>query len=440
MMDKVEEYEELITKVMIDQPVINLGVIGHVANGKSSLVKALTGVSTQKHSSELKRNITVRLGYANGKIWKCTSCKEPMCFQPTSSDTYDHLCVHCKSETHLVIHFSLVDCPGHNTLTETMLNGTCLMDYTILVESCANETIPAIQTAEHYSVTKEVGIKTIFSCLNKCDLFSKEREKIKDSLTKLRNFINDDDVPLIPTCCTTGLNIDVICHYITQIPIPIKDVSHNTKMLVIRTFNINLPDTKIISIKGGVIGGSLVRGIIKIGDTMKIFPGFIKMKEEPTKDDSVWFYKPLECKVINIHSDKNKLHMAIPGGLIGVELDIDPALCGSNKLVGNVVFKDGFTNTVNVFEEIKVEYNMIMSCKIILNKKDIIHINVNSNNVKCEITKVRESYVILKLEKPVCVELGDKISMSIHNKDDKNKIFIFGSGVVVDGFASQLKL
>jgi translation initiation factor 2 subunit 3 len=431
-MDKIEssEYNMFIKKIMEDQPVVNIGVIGHVANGKSTFTKALTGVITQKHSKELERNITIKLGYANAKIYKCGLCKAPEAYQSTGSHIYDHNCIHCGNPTELILHVSFTDCPGHNLLMSTMLNGTCIMDYTILLESCANTVIPAIQTIEHFQVTKEAGIETKIVCLNKTDLLVKEKEKIKDNIDKLRKFVGDK-IPIVPVCCTLGLNTDVLCEYISRIPIPIKKIDEEIKMLVIRSFNINHPDTKISEIKGGVIGGSLTRGILKIGDKVKIYPGFIE------KIGKKWKYSPLECEILSINSEKNKLEKAIPGGLIGVQLNIDPAHTVNDGLVGNVMFKDGCKEP-NVFEKVQIKYKKIShrtddhsTDDHDIVKGDNIQININSNNIKGKILNMDDDSIYLKLEKPICVELNDKVTINIINED--SGIVIYGSGIIIDG-------
>jgi translation initiation factor 2 subunit 3 len=425
------DYTKLIKESMVLQPVINIGVIGHVANGKSTFTKAMTGVVTQKHSTEFERNITIKLGYANAKIYKCNTCTAPECYQSTGSHIYEYKCKYCKNETELLTHVSFTDCPGHNLLMSTMLNGTCIMDYTILMESCANASIPALQTIEHYQVTKEAGIDTKFVCLNKTDLLVKEKEKIKDNIERLRIF-TDNKIPIIPVCCTLGINMDVICEYICKIPIPVKNIEENIKMLVIRSFNINLPDTIISELKGGVVGGSLTRGILKIGDKVKIYPGYISVSSHKKNK---WKYKPLECDILSINSEKNKLEKAIPGGLIGVQLNIDPALTVNDGLIGNIIFKDGYTKDAKVFERIAIKYKKIdLENKI--KKGDSLQINVNSNNVNGKLTGVDEDILYLKLEKPICVELNDKVTINILKEDCI--IIIFGSGIILDGIECEL--
>lgn len=70
-------------QVISRQATINIGTIGHVAHGKSTLVKAISGVHTVKFKNELERNITIKLGYANAKIYRCTneSCPRPSCYR-----------------------------------------------------------------------------------------------------------------------------------------------------------------------------------------------------------------------------------------------------------------------------------------------------------------------------------------------------------------------
>jgi translation initiation factor 2 subunit 3 len=129
-----------------DQASINIGVIGHVAHGKSTLVKSITGVSTIKFQQEKKRNITIRLGYANAKIYHCQVCNK---YSSRSSESPNEIsCTECNSTIQCVRHVSFVDLPGHAQLMGTMLNGVQIMDAAILVIA-ANEPCPQPQTEEH---------------------------------------------------------------------------------------------------------------------------------------------------------------------------------------------------------------------------------------------------------------------------------------------------
>ena len=147
------EQKNTIVNLTIDrQPVVNIGVIGHVAHGKSTFVKNITGVKTQRHSSELVNNKTVYLGYANTKIYQCPNCPKPKCYSTNPQ------CEGCQGTSELVNHISFVDCPGHDDLMATMLNGVSLMDYVVLVIA-ANEQFPMPQTLEHFLAAKIMGVR-----------------------------------------------------------------------------------------------------------------------------------------------------------------------------------------------------------------------------------------------------------------------------------------
>ncbi len=130
------------------QPEINIGMVGHVDHGKTTLVKALSGIWTDTHSEEIKRGITIRLGYANAAFYKCEKCKK-LGLSPKCS---------CKGKAKLLRKVSFVDAPGHESLMATMLSGATIMDGAILLIA-ANEKCPQPQTREHLMALKISGIK-----------------------------------------------------------------------------------------------------------------------------------------------------------------------------------------------------------------------------------------------------------------------------------------
>lgn len=118
--------------VIARQATINIGTIGHVAHGKSTVVKAISGVQTVRFKNELERNITIKLGYANAKIYKCDNeeCPRPTCYRSYKSDKeVDPPCERegCAGTYRLERHVSFVDCPGHDILMSTMLSGAAVM-------------------------------------------------------------------------------------------------------------------------------------------------------------------------------------------------------------------------------------------------------------------------------------------------------------------------
>jgi translation initiation factor 2 subunit 3 len=381
------------------QPIMNIGMIGHVSDGKSTITKALTGISTQKHSQEKQKNLTIRLGYANAKILKCISCKEPECYFSLESINFDYKCLRCNSESILMNHISFVDCPGHNMLLATMLNGTSVMNYTILVESCANQNFPAPQTIEHFNCVNSIGIKNVITILNKIDLINKDKciEMCENLQTFLKN--NSCESPIIPMSATHSINKDVLCMYLANLPKPELNTDKNLKMPIIRSFNINKPGIMIENLEGGVVGGSVISGIIKENQEIYLVPGNI------IKIDDISYYKPLNVKVLSINSEKNNLKEAKMGGLIGVKLDIDPGLSSDDKLIGNILV-DKITGIVSNNFECKLKKN----CQ--LDPKLQYIFNINSNNINGKIISKKGDIIKINLENYQYIDEDDIITIS----------------------------
>ena len=415
---------EFIAQTMINQPVINIGMIGHVANGKSTITEDISGESTQRHSAEKKKNRTIKLGYANAKIYKCPQCNPPECYQSTSSDVMEHRCIFCQEKTKLIIHVSFADCPGHHDLMATMLNGTCIMDCCILVESVTNNDIPASQT----------GVKVSMVCINKMDLMLSKKQMIYDSINRIRKFVNSgtecSEIPIIPVSGTMPCNIDVVCEYISHIDIPIKNLTDNYKMLIVRSFNINSERIPINELNGGVIGGSIVRGLLRVNDPIVIYPGFLEFDEK-----GIWKNTPLYSKIISIQSEQNNLDYAISGGLIAIQLDIDSALTGADGLIGQVAYSDK-EKDVKVYIEITIKYknrrrllaNVVNAINFMVNT--VVQINANANNINAKIKSFDKDILCLLLSQPICLEKNDLVSVS---KLCHTGIDICGYGIFVSG-------
>lgn len=448
-------YFNNINQIMKNQPIINVGMIGHVANGKTTLTSLLTGVGTQKFSSEKEKNITVRLGYANVKIWKCTNCNDPESFDCTNSSVMDKQCKYCNHVQNLVNHISIIDCPGHNMLTSTMLNGSSVMDYTILVESFTNDAIPAPQTSEHYLATMAAEIPTSIIVMNKIDVVNREtsQKKIKMIQEFIQNETNGLNIPpIVPISATFKKNIDVICEYLSQLKIPLKhDHNDKFKMIVIRSFDINKPGIDVRNLNGGVIGGTIISGTLKIGDKINIYPGLCKRIPEKEKSGYADFkYNELVGEVLSIQSDKNNLDYAISGGLLGIQLTIDPAYTRNDILMGSLVLKhDDIINDVKnsddrlykVYEKI-----IVIITKFLMDKQKIhdyliqdtnIKLNINSNNIESKISQYSKSNFELKLElsKPIAITTDkfDKMKNYITIMTSGINNIVLGRGTIIGG-------
>jgi translation initiation factor 2 subunit 3 len=123
----------------------------------------LTGIWASRHSEELKRGITIKLGYADSAIYKCPDCEEPKCYCMSTT------CLACGSEAEFQRAISFVDAPGHEILMATMLSGAAVMDGAILVIA-ADEPCPQPQTREHLAAIDIVDITNIIIVQNKIDI------------------------------------------------------------------------------------------------------------------------------------------------------------------------------------------------------------------------------------------------------------------------------
>jgi translation initiation factor 2 subunit 3 len=289
------------------QPEVNIGTKGHVDHGKTTLVQALTGIWAAKHSEELRRGITIKLGYADAPVYKCPKCNVPECFSTSSK------CPICGNSCELQRVVSFVDAPGHEALMATMLSGAAVMDGAILVVA-ADEYCPQPQTREHLAAIEVVGIKNIIIVQNKIDIVDEER--VLENHREITKFVENTiakDAPIIPISAQHSVNIDALVQAMEQyIPTPHRDKTKPPLMYVVRSFDINKPGTNIKNLSGGVIGGSIIQGKFKHGDEIEIRPG-LRVEKQSQK-----IYEPLTTKIVGLKAGGRKFKEVHCGGLIGI--------------------------------------------------------------------------------------------------------------------------
>ena len=331
----------------IRQPEVNIGVVGHVDHGKTTLVQALTGKWTATYSEELKRGMTIKLGYADGNIAKCRCCPEPEAW------TTEPKCPKCGCESDLLRRVSYVDAPGHEVLMATMLAGATIMDGAILVIA-ANEPCPQPQTREHFAALDIVGIRNLVIVQNKIDVVSKE-QALKN-YRQIKEFVKGtwaEDAPIIPVSALHKINIDLVVKAIHEtIPTPQRDLTKPPLMYIARSFDVNKPGTPPEKLIGGVLGGSIIQGVIRVGDKIEIRPG-VRVEVERGKAD----YQPIETTVVSLRFGNLEVKEAKPGGLVAIGTELDPALTKNDNLVGNVVGKPG--QLPPILWEITLEYRTL---------------------------------------------------------------------------------
>ncbi|MEM3399302.1 MAG: translation initiation factor IF-2 subunit gamma, partial [Candidatus Micrarchaeia archaeon] len=309
---------------MFLQAEVNIGTLGHVDHGKTTLTKNLTGVWTDTHSEEIKRGITIKLGYADAVFRKCERC------EGHNSYTIQERCPICGSETKVLRKVSFLDAPGHETLMTTAIAASSIIDGALLVIA-ANEPCPQPQTMEHFAVLEILGIKNIVVIQNKVDLVSKA--KALENYEQIRKFLSGtfaENAPIIPTAANYGINTGAIIEAIEEhIPTPKRNLSAKPLMFVARSFDVNKPGIPIEKMKGGVVGGSLIRGKLKVGDEVEIRPGiYVEEKDK---------HKSIRTKIQSLHVGSESIEEAGPGGLVAIGTTIDPAYTKADRLVGNLV-------------------------------------------------------------------------------------------------------
>lgn len=237
-----------------------------MAHGKSTVVKAISGVQTVRFKNELERNITIKLGYANAKIYKCADdkCPRPACYKAYGSSKEDN--PKCDvpgfedAGMKLMRHVSFVDCPGHDILMATMLNGAAVMDGALLLIA-ANEPCPQPQTSEHLAAVEIMRLEHIIILQNKVDLVTEAAAlNQNEAITRFIQGTIAEAAPIVPISAQLKYNIDAVCEYVCKkIPVPVRDFVSPPQMIVIRSFDVNKPGSEVDELKGGVAGGSILQ-------------------------------------------------------------------------------------------------------------------------------------------------------------------------------------
>ncbi len=251
-----------------EQPVVNIGLVGHVDHGKTTLTHALTGDWTDRHSEEVKRGISIKLGYADAAFYRCPNHTGPEAYGNAPT------CGKCGGPAQFLRAVSFVDAPGHETLMATMLSGAAMMNGALLLIA-ANEKCPQPQSREHLTALEIIGVKNVVVVQNKIDLV--DREGARQNYEDIRAFLKGSsvaDAPVIPVSANHNANVDVLIEAIERyIPTPPREEGKPALMYVARSFDINRPGTRPAKLAGGVLGGSLVQGHLKVGDELEIRPG-----------------------------------------------------------------------------------------------------------------------------------------------------------------------
>jgi translation initiation factor 2 subunit 3 len=385
------------------QPEVNIGLVGHVDHGKTTLTQALTGEWTDRHSEELKRGISIKLGYADTAFYRCPGVEAPGCY------TVDPKCAD-GAEAEFLRAVSFVDAPGHETLMETMLSGAAIMDGALLLVA-ANEHVPQPQTREHLYALDIIGVRKVVVAQNKIDLVSSEAAE--QNYREIVEFLKSSPIagaPIVPISANHRVNIDALIEAVnTTIPTPERDSSKAPLMYVARSFDINRPGTRPKELRGGVLGGSLLQGRLTLGEEIEIRPGAANGNGHA---------ESLTTKITSIVSGGQEWEELRPGGLAAVGTTLDPALAKGDGLTGRLVGTAGtlppvsqkirlkatlLDRVLGAQREIKVEK---------IRTSEVLAVTVGTTIASGKVTSARGDEVELSLNRSVTVFPGSRVAIS----------------------------
>ena len=378
---------------MENLPSLNIGIVGHIDHGKTTLLRKLTGKITDTHSEELKRGITIKLGYADAIISK-------------DGNEYN-----TKNKGKPVRYVSFIDAPGHEMLMATMLSGAAIIDAAILVIA-ANEGIKP-QTREHFTVLLAKKIKNLIVVQNKIDLVS--REQVMENYREIKNFLKGtivENAPIIPVSAQQEINIDKILEEICKLEIPKRDTESEPIFIAARSFDINKPGTNIKDIHGGVLGGILKQGKLNVGEEIEIKPGL------STKKANQKIYQTLTTKILSLHKGNESIKEAYPGASIAIETNLDPFLTKADSLTGCLVSKKGILPEIT--HDLKIKYSLFKEVLgIVENKtiepiktKEMLMLSVNTTITVGIVEKIKKDEIELSLNIPIIALKGSNVGIA----------------------------
>jgi len=373
--------------------ILNVGLVGHIDHGKTTLLQRLSGKWADTHSEELKRGITIKLGYADAIIYY---------------DEREGYNISGKGKK--IRELSFIDAPGHEMLMATMLSGAALIDVALLVIA-ANEGIKP-QTREHLVALQVKGIKHLIVIQNKIDLVDGKRAR--ENYDEIRDFLKGkyDDAIIIPVSAQQGVNIDLIWKSLCEIPIHKRDKSGDPYFLIARSFDINRPGTEPRELHGAVLGGALKRGVLKVGDEIEIKPGRV------VKEANKYRFETITTRVINLFRGSKKVPALTPGGSMSIETELDMGLGKNDALAGNVVSIKG--KLPELTQQIKLKYKLFNEVFGINEKitvgpiklSEVLLLSINTSTTGGAVSHLRDDELDISLKVPIVTFKGDNAGIA----------------------------
>jgi len=380
------------TKESKEIPTINIGMVGHIDHGKTTLLYKLSGKWTDTHSEELKRGITIKLGYADIVLYK------------------DKSGYNKDKKGEAVRHVSFVDAPGHEMLMATMLSGAAMIDAAILVVA-ANEGIKP-QTIEHLAALQAKKVKNLIVAQNKIDLVDKEQaEKNYQEIKELLKG-KFDNAPIIPVSAQQEVNLDKIYEAIANIELPERNENAIPIFIIARSFDINKPGVSPENLHGTVLGGTLKQGKLKVGDEIEIKPGRV------AKEANQIHYHTLKTKIVKLFKGSRDVQELTPGGSMSIETELDMAIGKSDILTGNVASLSGKLPEMTL--SLNVKYNLFPEVFGVgghlkaeqIKPSEMLMLSINTSMTVGIVKRIRKDIIELSLKIPLVPFKGDNVGIA----------------------------
>lgn len=214
-----------------------LGTAGHIDHGKTSLIKALTGVDTDRLPEEKQRGMTIELGFAHLEVGEGAD----------------------------VVRFGIVDVPGHEKFVRTMVAGATAIDLVLLVVAADDSVMP--QTREHFDIIHLLGVQHGVVAVSKCDLVDAEMAELVAE--EVRELLADSplaDAPIVNVSATTGHGLDELKRalYAQAQAVTRRQTTGMFRLAIDRVFTVHG--------RGTVVTGSAVSGTVSVGETLELLP------------------------------------------------------------------------------------------------------------------------------------------------------------------------
>ena len=341
-----------------------VGTAGHVDHGKTCLIKALTGVETDRLKEEKKRGITIELGFAN---------------LPNDEG----------------LHIGIIDVPGHEKFVKNMLAGIGGIDLVLLVVALDEGVMP--QTVEHFEILKMLHIRQGIVVFTKADLVDEEwAQLVNDDVDDLVKGTFMEHAERIRVSSYTGQNIDVLKQMIID---RVKDAGNRRQEKEL----FRLPIDRVFTMEGfgTVITGTLLEGCCQVGQEVELYPSerIVKIREIQShgqKAEMAYAGQRTALNLLNIKKDEISRGevLAAPGSVLKSQfIDAKVQLFSSTDRE----LKSG--------DRVHISYGSAQAiCKAVLLDKDILSAG-------------EEAYVQFRFDEPIAVRRNDRFisgSISYH--------------------------